>query len=197
MDATAYGVGPTKELYHARILEENLTEFVNSLGSRPTTGVWDDLLKRLRIEVEEAAIADKENEEPGQKTECLFSNGKNGKGNSKSKKRSVLKRLFIQADESAVATVTVKRNDGPSLRNRRRSLEEKNINRNKTSSTQKKYSTGEGLSKDKTEQGNVGEGDSSVRVGLTGCFTIHYNYPRWRTLVTNIVMGGREACHLR
>ena len=148
MYASAHGVGPTKELYHARNLEDNLTEFVTSLGSRPTADVWDDLLKRLRIEVDEAAIADKENEEPGQKTE-------NGKG--KSKKRNVLKRICIQADESAVATVAVQDNDGPSLKNRRRFLEEKNINMNKKSSTKEKDSTGEGLSQDKTEKGNMRE----------------------------------------
>ena len=65
------GGGPTKELYHARKLEQNLREFVNSLGRGK--GVWDNLLRRLRIEVDEAAVADKENEEPGAKKGSLFS----------------------------------------------------------------------------------------------------------------------------
>ena len=192
-DASTNGSGPTKELCHARNLQDNLSEFVNSLGSRPNTDVWDDLLKRLRIQVDEATVADKENEEPGQKTGCLFSNGKNMKG--KRKKRKILKGLCIRPDESAVATVVVKDNDEPSLRRRRRFPEEKSINRNKKSSRKEKDSTGEGLSQD--EQGNMGGEDSSVSVISTGCFTFHSNYSRWRTLVTNIVTGGREACHLR
>ena len=191
-DAFTNGDGPTKELYHARNLEDNLTEFVNSLGRRPNADVWNDLLKRLRIEVDEAAVADKENEEPSQKTGCLFSNGKKAK--SKSKKRIVLKRLCIQADKSAV---TVKDNDGPSPKKRRHFLKEKIVNRNKKSSTKEIDGTEEGPSHDETDQGNMGEGNSSVRVGLPGCFTILSSYPRWRTLVTNIVTGNREASHLR
>ena len=120
------GGGPTKELYHARKLEENLREFVNSLGSRRSKGVWDNLLRRLRIEVDEAAVADKENEEPGAKKGSLFSNGKHGKG--KSKRRNVLKSLCVQTWASA--TVAVKDNEGPSLKKRRLFPLKKIINRN-------------------------------------------------------------------
>ena len=190
-EAFTNGGGPTKELYHARILVDNLSEFVSSLGSRPNADVWNDLLKRLLIQVDKATIADKENADPGQKTGCLFYNMKNVQG--KGKKRKVLKILSIKADKKAAATLVVKKNDGSSLNRRRCFPEEKNIKRNKKSHTKESDSTREGLSQDGTEQGNMGEGKSSLRVRLRVCFTIHSFHPRWRTLVT----GGREAFYLR
>lgn len=156
-DTITYCGGHTKELFYARNLEDNLTEFVNSLGNRSNTDVWHDLLKRLRMNVDEAAVADKENEEPGKK------NGKNLKG--KNKKRNTLKRLPIHVDESSV---DIKDNHGPSLKNRCHFPKEKDINRKKKSSTKEKVRARVGLSQDENEQEKMGEGSSSMRGEDTG-----------------------------
>ena len=130
------------ELFHARNLEDNMAEFLASLGSQPRP-VWGGLLKELRIQVEEAAIEDKENQEPSKKRGCRFSDKKDANG--KRYKRAALKTLHVQADESAVS-------------------KERNVNR---MNKKEKVTTEGGPLHSSTESCIFGEGDASAKESVS------------------------------